>query len=101
MTTFGTVQKWSLRPLLNSPKGGLFLEDTECRKHTERMTETFLNMLFKGELVLILGGLNRGILLYLPFANIFSSRLQIIDIKFNQFKIMPKKMWFYFSLFSF
>ena len=24
-TTFGTVQKWFLRPLLNSPKGGLFL----------------------------------------------------------------------------
>ena len=22
-TTFGTVQKWSLRPLLDSPKGGL------------------------------------------------------------------------------
>ena len=22
-TTFGTIQKWSLRPLLDSPKGGL------------------------------------------------------------------------------
>ena len=40
-TTLGTVQKWSLRPLLNSPKGGLSLEDTECRKHTGRMTDTF------------------------------------------------------------
>ena len=25
-TTFGTVQKWSLRPLLDSPKGGLNTE---------------------------------------------------------------------------
>ena len=25
-TTFGTVQKWSLRPLLDSPKGGLNIE---------------------------------------------------------------------------
>ena len=25
-TTFGTVQKWSLRPLLDSPKGGLSIE---------------------------------------------------------------------------
>ena len=40
-TTFGSVQKWSLRPLLNSLKGGLFLDDTECRKHTERMNDTF------------------------------------------------------------
>ena len=38
---FGLFKKWSLRPLLNSPKGGFFLEDAEFRKHTERMTETF------------------------------------------------------------
>ena len=64
-TTFGTVQKWSLRPLLNSPKGGLFLEDTECKNKPHRKNDWhFFKYAFKGESVLILGGLVSGILLY-------------------------------------
>ena len=37
----GLFKSGLLRPLLNSPKGGLILEDTQSRKHIERMTETF------------------------------------------------------------
>ena len=52
-TTFEQSQRWSL-----------------SRRHSVQKTHRkndchFLNMLFKGELVLILGGLNSGILLYI------------------------------------
>ena len=62
---FGTVQKWSLRPLLDSPQKWSLIRYTLGVENEEKNNLNFANKVFNRYDVLILGGLNSEISLYL------------------------------------